>query len=319
MSNTVDHEVLQLFQRELHPLSTTLQEMLNEHYSHQTERRGCGYTQSTRFIAEFVNVPRLSQDLADLRIFDQYPTEHLKNILNHGERIGVQDWHNLDTNSAVQAYIQQQPDSDLANSLRIESEFQAKLRNIREQAQLEESQLICDFLEDIILPKTTAETGFASLTTLEEKPKVGSCPLAEKFFLKIAHDQLLRQGIINIYVDEQNQPVIVEKINMGDNHSCISLKPLLMNGVRLPAGSLFSIIDYSEQALDRIANKHDKGSIIPINQVKFWFLRLTTLAISPQNRERTFTTHYKQQIQNGLMDPEGTQLSQLVEIAKRQF
>lgn len=40
----LNHEVVALFQQHLLPLSNTLTEMLNEHYSHQTERRGCGYT-----------------------------------------------------------------------------------------------------------------------------------------------------------------------------------------------------------------------------------------------------------------------------------
>ena len=40
----LNHEVVALFQQHLLLLSNTLTEMLNEHYSHQTERRGCGYT-----------------------------------------------------------------------------------------------------------------------------------------------------------------------------------------------------------------------------------------------------------------------------------
>ncbi|MFB2538578.1 MULTISPECIES: hypothetical protein [unclassified Acinetobacter] len=314
-----NHEILELFAQQLHPLSATLQEMLNEHYSHQTERRGCGYTQATRVIAEFVNVPREANDLADLRIFNDYSTEYLKVIRAQGEEQGINDWHNLDINPAVQAYLAQGKNDNLTEALLIESAFQAKLRHIHEQATLEESKLICELLSDIILPKNSDDSGLISLETLPEKPKVGSCPMAEKFFLKIAHDQLLRQGIINIYTDTQNQAVMMEKINMGDNHSCISLKPLLMNGIRLPKGALFSIVDNSELDLQRQENKKNKGHIIPVQQVKFWFLRLTTLAVSPQNRERTFTTHFKQQIQNGLMDPEGTLLSQIDDIAKRQF
>ena len=55
MSEQQDHEVLTLFKTKLFPLSNNLAEMLNEHFSHQTERRGCGYTQAPRLISEFVN------------------------------------------------------------------------------------------------------------------------------------------------------------------------------------------------------------------------------------------------------------------------
>jgi len=45
MSDVADHEVVMIFKKYLFPLSAKLTEMLNEHFSHQTERRGCGYTQ----------------------------------------------------------------------------------------------------------------------------------------------------------------------------------------------------------------------------------------------------------------------------------
>ncbi|QBQ16605.1 hypothetical protein [Acinetobacter haemolyticus] len=50
MSDLKDHEVVSIFKQYLYPLSAKLTEMLNEHFSHQTERRGCGYTQATRVI-----------------------------------------------------------------------------------------------------------------------------------------------------------------------------------------------------------------------------------------------------------------------------
>jgi hypothetical protein len=75
--------------------------------------------------------------------------------------------------------------------------------------------------------------------------------MAENFFLKIAHRRVFRSGEINIFVDEYGQPLFMEKLNMGDNHSCISLKPVLMNGVRIPAGSLFSVDYDAEQLVEK--------------------------------------------------------------------
>ena len=63
------HEIVSVFAAQGMPLSGKLSEMLNEHYSHQTERRGCGFTQATRVLAEFINQPRSSTEFDDLKLF----------------------------------------------------------------------------------------------------------------------------------------------------------------------------------------------------------------------------------------------------------
>lgn len=322
MSELIDHEVVVIFKKYLYPLSAKLTEMLNEHFSHQTERRGCGYTQATRVIAEFVSQVRDPIGFQDLRIFEDYDSKGLKNILNQSVSYGLEldSWRNLDVNPAVQQCLQRlNPQETFAQNLQQEVNFQAKLRGIHQYAELEESQLICQLLSDIILPQKVQQIGMIECQALEEKPKVGSCPMAEKFFLRIAHHRLLRQGEINIFVDEHDQPIMMEKLNMGDNHSCISLVPLMMNGVRLPAGSLFST-HYEIELLEKYKNKQYKGYVIPIAEMNgFWFLRLTTLAVSPENRARAFGYHFKQQVDNGLFRPDTTELSQLMEIARDQI
>lgn len=322
MSNSTDHEIIQLFKTAAHPLSSKLTEMLNEHYSHQTERRGCGYTQATRVLAEYINLPRNTSEFTDLKLFDHYETKNLKQLLEQQSqlKIDLEDWHNLDQHSKVNAYIKEYPDDILAKKLMQELSFQSALRQISQQAQLEESKILSQLIADVILPHTAASSQLTQLNTLSEKPKVGSCPMAENFFLKIAHGKILRQGRINIIVDEQNTPLLLEKINMGDDHSCISLQPLLMNGVRIPAGALFSI-HYDADTISTFPACPDfKGHIIPYTAIQgFWFLRLTTLAISPENRARAFSTHYAQQVANGLYSPGSTQLQQLVDLAQRQI
>ena len=322
MSDLIDHEVVMIFKKYLYPLSAKLTEMLNEHFSHQTERRGCGYTQATRVIAEFVSQVRDPVGFQDLRIFEDYETKALKNILNQAGSYGLtlETWRNLDINLEVQQNLKRlNPQESFAQNLQQEVDFQAKLRSIHQYAELEESILICQLLADIILPQTAQDFGMIECQALLEKPKVGSCPMAEKFFLRIAHHRLLRQGEINIFVDEHDQPIMMEKLNMGDNHSCISLVPLMMNGVRLPAGSLFSA-QYEIEKLEKHNNKQYKGYVIPIAEMNgFWFLRLTTLAVSPQYRARAFGYHFKQQVDNGLFRPDSTELSQLMDIAKDQI
>lgn len=316
-----NHEVIRLFKTHVHPLSKKLSEMLNEHYSHQSERRGCGYTQATRVLAEYVNTPRNADDFSDLKLFDAWDTKNLRRILDlsNSYALQVQDWHNLDQQAAVQQFLASGEASDYRQSLAAESARFHDLREVKQKAMLEESQLICQVLEDVVLPKTAAETGLVELHPLTEKPKVGSCPMAEDFFLKIAHRYLLRQGEINVFVDDQQQPLLMEKMNMGDNHSCISLQPLIMNGVRLPAGSLFSVNYEIDQIADKRPNKEFKGYVMHHSAINgFWFLRLTTLAVSPENRKRAFSTHFEQQVNNGLYSPGTTELNQLKNVALSQ-
>ena len=317
-TTTQDHEVLICFQTQLSALSKNLSEMLNEHFSHQTERRGCGFTQATRVIAEFINQECDDVDVKDFRIFADHETKYLKSIVIDAQtrNLNIKSWRHLDIHPEVQRYLaEKNPEDNFYQILAKEVAFQSKLRNIKEQVIFEESKLICDFLEDIILRKTQLSDHLPELSGLTIKPKVGSCPMAEKFFLKIAHRRLLRQGLINIFVNEQNEPMLIEKLNMGDNHSCINLVPLIMNGIRIPEGSLFSV-KYDEENIEKRPNKLYKGFVIPINQVEgFWFLRLTTLSVSPQNRARAFNAHFKQQVQNGLFSPDTTELRQLKEVA----
>ena len=54
-----------LLQSGVNPAPSIL-EMWQEHFSHQSERRGCGYTQSTRWLSDLINRERSEQDLRDL-------------------------------------------------------------------------------------------------------------------------------------------------------------------------------------------------------------------------------------------------------------
>lgn len=320
--DVVHHEVVSLFETHLHPLCKTLVEMLNEHHTHQTERRGCGYTQSTRFLSDYINQPRSETEFSDLNIFDDYDTSGLKCILLEASDYGIPlaSWRDLDLNPDVQHFLADtgKESQSFYQALKKEVQFQQKLRQISDLAELEESKLICNFIEDLILPKSAEHLDLVNIANLDEKPKVGSCPMAENFFLKIAHGKMLRQGQINIFVDTDKTPLIMEKIKMGDDHSCINLVPMIKNGVRLPKGCLFSA-QYIEDNLQKTENKKFKGSVIPIIDADgFWFLRLTTLAVSPENRARAFTVHFQQQIQNGLFNPQTTTLSQLVDVASEQ-
>jgi hypothetical protein len=50
----------------------------------------------------------------------------------------------------------------------------------------------------------------------------------------------------------------------------------------------------------------------------FRFLRLTTLAVSPENRERAFSAHFQSQVDAGLFAPGDTTIEQLRVVAQEQ-
>lgn len=328
------HEVVTAFQTQGMPLSAKLTEMLNEHFSHQSERRGCGYTQATRVLAGFINQPRSPIEFDDFKLFADSIMKPLRDVMTQAASHGLHltSWRNLDIQPIVQDFIRQHSSTGRAKSSRSDSstgksafvqllreqvEWQHRLRHIHTLVAREESLLVVAIIQDIILPPEDT-SGLEHLQVLDEKPKVGSCPMAEKFFLEIAYRKIPRRGLVNVFVSEQNRPLLMEKINMGDDHSCISLKVIVLNGVRLPVGSSFAVA-YDPESVHQQKSKFLSGYVIPLADIQgFWFLRLTTLAVSPQNRERAFSTHFRQQIENDLFSPDVAQLSQLVEVAEQQ-
>ena len=97
----------------------------------------------------------------------------------------------------------------------------------------------------------------------------------------------------------------------------------MMNGVRLPVGSMLSTIaptDGSESPPSIRPCKRLKGDIITLKDYQgFWFLRLTTIALSAKSRSRAFTTHFTWQAENGLFGHDVTEMSELIQLAHAQL
>lgn len=253
-------------------LNSTLIEMLGEHYSHRTERRGCGFTQASRHLAVLVNRARDAQDT----------TRQLFPALS-----------------------------------RAEAELKAVLDNLPASLEREESRLLASLIADLVLP-ATARAGVAELSPFFGELKVGTCPLAEKYFLEVSDGFVRRRGRINVLVSDDGRPLLLEKLNLGDNHSCISVAEVTLNGVRLPAGCLFGVA--RDEGLELARNAKLPGDVIPILRCTgFRFLRLTTLAVSPQNRRRAFSTHFQSQVDAGLFAPGEATIEQLRRVAEEQL
>lgn len=254
-------------------LNPTLIEMLGEHYSHRTERRGCGFTQASRHLAVLVNRAREDGAEAISRLFP--------------------------------------------SRAKGEEELKHALAGLPADLQREESRLLAALIQDLVEPAVHAG-GRQALRPFFGELKVGTCPLAEKYFLEISDGFVRSRGRVNVLVSDQGKPLLLEKLNLGDNHSCISVAELILNGVRLPPGCLFGV--QREAGIELRANRKLPGSIIPVSRCAgFRFLRLTTLSVSPENRRRAFTTHFQAQLDAGLFAPGEATIEQLRRIAEDQL
>jgi hypothetical protein len=267
-----EHELLRVFTEHGLTLSCTLREMLNEHYSHRTERRGAGFTQATRHLAGFVNHAPAVRRLSELRLFGKRLTET--------------------------------PPTSV-------------FREVSAKLEREESRLLTRIIGDLVCP-ITVHGGAAELPALHGELKIGTCSLAEKYFLELATGFVRGKGLANVLISDTGQPLLLEKLNLGDDHSCISVAPLVLNGVELPPGSLFGVSYYDPVPIRK--NRHLPGHVIPISSCSgFRFLRLSTLAVSPRHRARAFTAHFQAQLDGGLFAPGETTIDQLRALAQRQL
>jgi len=275
-------------------LNATLVEMLGEHYSHRTERRGCGFTQATRHLAALVNRPRNARLEATAKLFPEWARAAISSM-------------QVENSCSSEA---NEPEREL-------SSLHAVVRSLPARLEREESQLLAAIIADLVLPEPEAEERSALPACFDEL-KVGTCPLAEKYFLEIAQRHVRRKGRVNVLVSEGGEPLLIEKLGLGDDHSCTSLTELSLNGVRLPAGCLFAV--KREVGVELRAGAKLPGSVIRLKDCQgFRFLRLTTLAVSPVNRRRAFTAHFQAQIDAGLFAPGETTVEQLRRVAEEQL
>jgi hypothetical protein len=267
------HELASVLAEHGFRLNATLIEMLGEHYSHRTERRGCGFTQASRHLAVLVNRGRDAVEETSRQLFPiaGRAQERLRQVL---------------------------------------SELPARLER-------EESRLLAALISDLVLPAAPF-AGVQELSPFTGELKVGTCPLAEKYFLEISDGFVRRKGRVNVLVSDAGEPLLLEKLNLGDNHSCINVTEVILNGVRLPPGCLFGV--ERGEGLELMANTKLPGNVVPVRRCTgFRFLRLTTLAVSPKNRRRAFTTHFQSQIDAGLFAPGEATIEQLKRIAEDQL
>ena len=297
-------------------LNSTLEAMLNEHHTHRTERRGSGYTQATRHLAEYINYPCRFAEYDDARLFADKSPGVVPRLRERARELGVEiAWRNLDRQSMPERLL---ADPEFADLFGVEVARQQAIRGAPERLEREESVLLARIVCDLVLPVDATELGLEELPLWPDPLKIGTCPLAEKYFLEVAERFVRRRGRLNIIRGASGAPLMIEKLNLGDDHSCISLVPLVLNGVRLPAGSLLGV--HYDEPEGTEPNAELPGVVIPLGACRgFRFLRLTTLSVSPKNRSRAFSKHFEAQVAGGLFGPGVVEISQLLAVARTQL
>ncbi len=309
------HEVVVAFEQAGLGLHKTLCEMLDEHPTHRTERRGCGYTQATRFLSTYINRPRAAEDAFDLGIFADWPKHQVESLARQAIAAGwPPGWRCL--HRAEPDVLRHLAPSALANTL---ASVPTRLAEIETRLQHEESRLLLRLIRGIIDPAipTPGEPREPGIPAMPEKPEIGSCSQAEEFFLEIAHGRIRRGGLVNLFVDADHRPLLVEKIGLGESHSAMAVAPVSICGVALPPGALFALSYPEDSAPVRtLACGHAIG-LDAIVQARF--LRLTSLTVSPEVRQRAFTAQLDAQVRGDMLSPRTTTIEDLHAFASAQL
>lgn len=304
------HEVLRAFERAGLTPHPHLREMLDEHPSHRTERRGCGYTQATRFLSTFVNRPRGVDDAQDFDLLAEWPKRQTESLARQAIAAGwAQGWRHLER--CDPATVANLLPASLAAAL---ARLPQAIGEIEISLEHEESRLVTALIHRILCPEPpTAPTMPAMLL----KPEIGSCSQAEEFFLEIAHHRIRRGGRVNVFVDEDDRPLLVEKIGLGESHSAMAVAPVAICDVTLPPGSLFAL-RYDEDAPYR--REIGCGRALSLKIVReARFLRLTTLSVSPNVRRRAFSAQFEAQLRSDMLSPATTTIEHLRDFARERL
>ena len=296
------HELVEALDAVGLPPCRTLRDMLDEQPQHRTERRGCGLTQATRFLAERINRPRDPLDPFDLTLFERWPLRATAGIaarcLDHGWARG---WRDL-------AAAPEAVTSAIAGLPGVEPLLLLPQRLAQAEADLHypESRLLLAMIGDLLACR---EPDAPRLPPMPEKPEIGSCSQAEEFFLEIAHGKVRRGGQVNVFVDPLLRPLLVEKIGLGESHSAMFLHEVALCGVMLAPGGLAALRHRDDAP---VLGRHAHGAILPLAALaQVRFLRLTTLALAPEHRERAFGEQFRRQVQGNLLSPRSTTLDDL--------
>ncbi|HYC83358.1 MAG TPA: hypothetical protein VEB60_02340, partial [Candidatus Paceibacterota bacterium] len=196
-------EMLEAFKNAGYPLDWTLEAMLSESRPEdQGNRKGSGFTQASRRVAEFV---RRSRSDRDLQILGDEVRWRLEEKAYEASKDG---------DELVPV--------DLRKYLDVEA-----LRSAEGLIRAEECRLLAQMIIDVLNP---GESRLTDLRAAEAKLPIGTCTTAERYFLDHFSGANSYDSTMNLIVDEKDRPLMVEKLGAGENHSAITLQEVVING-----------------------------------------------------------------------------------------
>lgn len=273
------------FERVGLPLNHVLACMLREEEDYRFDpatydnnRKGSGFLGVGRFLAEVINRPRnVGRDWQEL--LDD-PFGHLE-----------EPWYRR---------LRERFEDEAPTRDQLFAAGTKKIAWALQQASSEAERMIAGLLADLLLPREYED----DVVELPTDPgytigsrEFGSCTTAETYFLEKAHPRTdyARTSGTRIY-DHQGRLVMWKK--HGGEPTAITFAPCKLNGVVLPPGS---IIGLKPKGLN--------ASAVHIGEfVGAQFLRMSSLAISPEHRKHDVGMTLVFQQLNGMLYPESTSL-----------
>ncbi len=253
------------------PLNDKLAHMLHEPDDMQGGRPGSGFTNLFRELSNYVN-----NDLNNpLKLFDTIAIEDI---------LDLQPGVRLSTEQKIQA-------------LGLEEKF----KHIQEKLIHPSHHIALSMMHDILLGTEKNLPQLNIETNQDELNKIGTCTTAERYFFEWGGLRELKDfqgsygGTMTVITTDQGVPCMIRKNGMGEQGSCLTLTPLVMGKVEIPAGSFVQAIP-NENTHGTPTNNDLFPEVIASNDFDgFRFLRLSTLALKPNDRMAAFGNHYFQQ------------------------
>ena len=291
-------EVSDAFKEVGMPLDWKLVGMLEESQEHQGGRRGSGFTQASRYMADIVRSERSSKDF---KIFDNSFRDEIEDGF----------FQNGDEDKLKTVDFRDYVDKN-------------KLKEISNKIKGPGSKILLGMIGDTF-NSNHIDTNLAHLPSSKEKMEIGTCTTAENYFFDYMRGNKMygdnfenKRAKMNIFKDEKGEPLFMEKIGLGENHSAISLKDFYLNGIKIPAGSLVAL-QYDKPNEEKLTSSKN-GNILDSKILQaVEFLRFTTLVVNPKDREQTFGEHLKWQKEQDIKGAEDLTLNEVIDKCKKEM
>jgi hypothetical protein len=274
---TIHKQVPAIFEKFGLPLNHRIQDMLFEPDAMQGGRQGSGYTNVFRELGNYINNSLKNP----LDLFDEY------SLIESLEKYSGQK---LNREQKIE-------------KLNIKEKLDAISKELVNPSHI----ILIQMMRDIIFGSEKDIPQIEVENNLEKIEKAGTCTTAERYYFEWEGVKNLGGfeggygGHMKIIADETGQPIMIEKVGMGEK-SCLSLVPLKMGQIEIPAGSMLQAITKENIVADKIDSNYFPEKLKLSDYDGFRFLRISTLSLPAEIREAAFGNHYFDQMQNDFVN-----------------